>query len=518
MIHKKLASIPDRMEKTPQSALSKGFKHGLERETIRISPGGAVSRKPHPILLGSALTNPSIKTDFAEFQLEYVTYPSETPEGALQELENLILFTSQKLDLEYLWPLSMPPVLPEKESDIQLACYGSSEEGQKKTLYRRGLGYRYGRRMQTISGVHYNVSFPNYLLNEVSNALYRKGLDQDTRSEIYLSLMRNFNRYVPVLIYLFGASPAIDRSFQNLPDSMACINEQTYLSSLATTLRLSDIGYTSTVQNQLIISLDSLTEYIASLSEAVNTPYPPFQKYSGEGNNQLNDHYLQIENEYYALIRPKQTPQNQETALKALQLRGIDYLEIRCLDIDPFSPYGVSEPSIFFTHLFLFYLLFQDSPPITTTENKQLRKNQNEVSWYGRKEDLEFSLLDNNYSLKKFGIDLCNELARYAQILDRSFKTDKYSYYLSLQLEKFHDVQETPSAKLEALIRKNSSFLKAGLQIAKKYANHYNESPLEPGVEKYLESLASQSLFEQRKLESLQSGEDDTAPKACNEY
>ena len=193
-----------------------GSKHGLERECLRIDEQGRLSERPHPTGLGSSLTHPYITTDFSESQLEYTTAPHRSFTGALRELEQLQAYTCRKLEGELLWPLSMPARLP-PEDQIPIAYYGSSESGMKRTIYRRGLAHRYGRRMQTISGVHYNVSFGPALWKFLRSLDHRQnGSPSALRrfvSERYFAIARNFMRHAYVLPYLFGSSPVVDRSF-----------------------------------------------------------------------------------------------------------------------------------------------------------------------------------------------------------------------------------------------------------------------------------------------------------------
>lgn len=148
-------------------------KHGLEKESMRVGPDGMLAKTPHPAHLGSSLTNHYIKTDFAEPQLEYATHPRPKIEANIRELQDLHIYTFRQLDNELIWPFSMPPILPKDENEIPLGQYGTSHSGRWKTIYRHGLGLRYGRRMQTISGVHYNFSFSKVFLRQFLGKKFR---------------------------------------------------------------------------------------------------------------------------------------------------------------------------------------------------------------------------------------------------------------------------------------------------------------------------------------------------------
>ena len=170
---------------------------GIEKESLRTQPSGALALTPHPLALGSALTHPSITTDFSESQLELVTGVHAGVQAAIDELTQIHQFTYQTLQAlgdEMLWVSSMPCGLPTDET-IPVARFGSSNVGRAKSVYRLGLSHRYGRRMQTISGIHYNWSFPG------------------ATSEQYFAQIRNFRRQAFLLLYLFGASPAVCSSF-----------------------------------------------------------------------------------------------------------------------------------------------------------------------------------------------------------------------------------------------------------------------------------------------------------------
>ena len=154
----------------------RGIRRGLEKESLRALPSGSLAMTPHPTAMGSALTHPHITTDFSESQVELITGVHAQPEDCLQELTDVQRFTLQSMGEERLWVSSMPCCLPDDDA-IPLGQYGSSNVGRSKTVYRMGLGNRYGRRMQTISGIHYNWSMP------------------DVSSEAYFGLIRNFRRH-----------------------------------------------------------------------------------------------------------------------------------------------------------------------------------------------------------------------------------------------------------------------------------------------------------------------------------
>jgi glutamate--cysteine ligase len=478
-------------------------KHGLEREGLRVDSKGYLSKMDHPISLGSSLMHPLIKTDFAEPQVEYATSAQKRIEDTLDELTELHSFTLKKLKGETLWPFSMPSPLP-SEDKIPVGKYGTSKEGRKKTIYRKGLGHRYGRNMQTISGVHYNISFDKCLLATVSEIRYKKPLDKFTQSEIYFDTIRNFNRLSPILLYLFGASSLIDETFIKKKPGLSNFGKKTLNAPYATTLRLSNIGYTSKVQAKVPISVNSLMEYSKTMCAAVSKPYSGYKKHSEKKEQQLNDHYLQIENEYYSLVRPKQIPMGDERVIDALTERGIEYLEIRLLDVDPFSPIGVNENELRFVHMFLLYCLLADSPKADPKEFSVWRKNQENVTWLGRNPKTQMVVFGEKWSMSDLVYQVLAELQEFSDLLDgNDTENGKFTKAWEAQWEKWNDPSLLLSTQSEIdLMINKMSFHEFGLNLSKSHANYLRELPLSKEKMTYYEDLANQSLFEQRKVES----------------
>ncbi|MFM9879637.1 MAG: glutamate--cysteine ligase, partial [Burkholderiaceae bacterium] len=332
----------------PAAALL-GIRRGLEKESLRALADGSLALTPHPLALGSALTHPHITTDFSESQPELITGVHSGVESCLQELTHIHQHVYSVLGAmgdEMLWVSSMPCLLPTDET-IPLGRYGSSNVGRAKSVYRMGLGHRYGRRMQTISGIHYNWSMP--------------GLS----SADYFALIRNFRRHAFLLLYLFGASPAVCSSFvagnvhelQPLGDG----NKHTLHMPHGTSLRMGRLGYQSDAQASIAVSYNHLEGYAASLQDALTRPYPPYEavgiRNPGGDYNQLAASLLQIENEFYGTIRPKRVIFPGERPLHALRERGVEYVEVRLMDLNPFIPIGIDAATLRFLDVFLLHCL-----------------------------------------------------------------------------------------------------------------------------------------------------------------
>jgi glutamate--cysteine ligase len=333
--------------------------HGIERECLRVDGQGKLALTPHPRALGSALTHPKITTDYSEALLEFITGTETDPERTLAELDAIHRYTYSKLGDEFLWSPSMPGHLPD-ESQIPIAEYGSSNIGRLKYVYRQGLALRYGKTMQCIAGIHYNFSLPEALWSVLQADEGDDRPQQDYQSWRYIALIRNFRRYSWLLMYLFGASPALDASFmRGRSHQLEQLDEDTLYLPWATSLRMSDLGYQSNAQAGLTPCYDDLPSYTSSLHQAVSTPYPEYAALGikdANGNwQQLNTNVLQIENEYYSNIRPKRVTASGERPLHALRARGIQYIEVRCLDINPFLPLGIDVTEARFLDAFLLF-------------------------------------------------------------------------------------------------------------------------------------------------------------------
>ena len=344
-----------------------GMRRGIEKEGLRVLPEGGLALTPHPQALGSALTHASITTDYSESQIELITGAHQSVSGCLDELIHIhqyVLRTLAGAGGEMLWVSSMPCGLPTDET-IPIGRYGNSHIGRAKSIYRMGLAHRYGRRMQTISGIHYNWSLPG------------------VTSEEYFALIRNFRRHAFVLLYLFGASPALCPCFvEGRAHSLQPMGDGSQALHLphATSLRMGRLGYQSDAQASLAVSYNGLSGYADSLYEALTRPYPAYEAIGirniGGDYNQLGTSLLQIENEFYGTIRPKRTVQRGERPLHALRERGVEYVEVRLMDLDPFENVGITAPTMRLLDIFLLHCLLSDSPPDTPQEIAEIKHNQ----------------------------------------------------------------------------------------------------------------------------------------------
>ena len=414
-----------------------GMLRGVEKESLRTLPDGKLALTPHPQELGSPLTHPNITTDFSESQLELVTGVHGSAEACLDELTRIhqeVYRVLARHGEEMLWVASMPCGLPTDET-IPLGRYGNSNVGRAKSVYRMGLGHRYGRRMQMISGIHYNWSLP--------------GLDNAG----YFGLIRNFRRNAFLLLYLFGASPAVCSSFvDGRQHALELLAGKTMYRPHATSLRMGRLGYQSDAQASLAVSYNSLEGYAASLHEALSVPYPPYEAIGlqnlGGDYNQLDTSLLQIENEFYGTIRPKRVIAAGERPLHALRERGVQYVEVRLMDLNPFLDMGIDADTMRFLDLFLLHALLSDSPPDTPDEIEALKHNQHLTAERGREPGLRLQRGGAEVLLVDWAAEVLTELAPIARHLDALNGGSAYSGALAMAQARMEHPATLPSAQV----------------------------------------------------------------------
>lgn len=485
----------------------KGIRRGIERETLRVTPDGKLAITGHPEKLGAALTHHWITTDFAEALLEIITPVDDNLDHLLTFLRDIHRYVARNLGDERMWPFSMPCFI-EAEQNIQLAQFGSSNIGRMKTLYREGLKNRYGALMQTISGVHYNFSLPLEFWRAWAGVKdVESGKEQISAG--YFRLIRNYYRFGWVIPYLFGASPAICSSFlkereTNLPFERT---EQgmCYL-PYATSLRLSDLGYTNKSQSNLGISFNDLHSYVAGLKRAIATPSKEFAELGvkdGDSYLQLNSNVLQIENELYAPIRPKRVTKNGETPSDALLRGGIEYIEVRSLDINPFSPIGVDAVQARFLDLFLVWCVLADAPEMSSDDLQCALKNWNRVIMEGRKpgQTIGIGCDGSREPLKKVGKTLFNDLRRVAGVFDSEASNRQYQQVCDELVAVFDDPDLTFSARILKAMKEQGTG-RVGLELAEQYRKMLNEESLEILNETELAKEQEASWQRQRDIEA----------------
>lgn len=498
----------EKLTKSGQQSLLCSIGRGIEKESLRITADGLLAQTPHPPSLGSALTHGSITTDYSEALLEFITAVDTSIEDSLNTLEDIHSYVYSQLPDEMLWCTSMPCLLGE-DKDIPVAQFGSSNVARMKTIYRYGLGYRYGRVMQTIAGIHYNFSMPQAYWEQTWTDAGKPGELQDYISERYLGLIRNFRRYSWLLIYLFGASPAVCGSFLRNQDNHGLEpfgdGHSLYLPH-GTALRMGDLGYNSDAQKDLKICYNSLPNYVETLRSAILQPHPDYARFSsGQNNNyqQLNDSLLQIENEFYSPIRPKRVTQSGETPLHALTERGIEYIEVRCVDVSPFSPVGMDAQQVRFLDTFLLYCLLEDSPDCNDEEQDCLASNMEAVVNRGREPGLSLSTCSEPRLMTDWANALLEDMGEIASALDSAHASTAYGESLREQSAKIADSELTPSARvLREMREQGKPFFRLAMSYSQRWAEHFRQRPLDAAKTARYVAQAQQSLQAQKEVEA----------------
>lgn len=490
-----------------QSDLLEGIGRGVEREALRVGSRGELSEKSHPYAFGSALTHELITMDYAESLIELITPVAKNVDQLFAYLNDIHHYVATKLDEhEMLWPLSMPCFVT-REEDIKIAQFGKSNIGMMKTIYRQGLKNRYGSMMQMIAGVHYNFSFPQKFW-ALWKTIHQSNLTgKALQSAGYLGLTRNYLRYGWVIPYLFGASATICKSFlhkgretklnfEKMGDDMVGV-------PYATSLRMSDLGYTSAAQAGLKINYNTLAGYCSSVRSILHKKIAKFEsigiKVDGK-YNQLNDNILQIENELYSSIRPKRVQKKGETPLQALNDHGIEYMEIRSLDVNPFSNVGLTKQQVNFIDLFLIWSAIKGSAPLSDAEVSHFKSNFNDIVTDGRNPQLTLEIDGQTKSVAQWGAWMITELKELAVILDKN--TDCYGSAINNMAAQFEDPNLTTSARILADFKdKIPEHESLGSHLSREYKQQLIDFPYSIYSAEYFENARKTSIEKRQQIE-----------------
>ena len=473
---------------TPHQVL--GIRRGVEKESLRVQKSGSLATSGHPAALGSALTHPHITTDFSESQVELITGVHGDVDACVKELLQVQQFTAQAIGDERLWVSSMPCGLP-ADDVIPIGQYGTSNVGRAKSVYRTGLGHRYGRRMQAISGIHYNWSLP------------------DVSSESYFSLIRNFRRHAFLLLYLFGASPAVCSSFvAGRQHQLERLSEFTMYRPYATSLRMGRLGYQSDAQSSLAVSYNSLQGYGDSLHDALTRPYPAYEAIGIRGPDgnyrQLATTLLQIENEFYGTIRPKRVIFPGERPLHALRERGVEYVEVRLMDLDPFEPVGINAQTMRFLDMFLLHCLLSDSPPDSPAEIAAMAHNQHDVAERGREPGLVLERGGDKVLLTDWGTEIVQAMEPIAARMDATHGNTLYTQALQAARTGLAQPETLPSARVLAAVKNEHAGSFTAFVRARSESTHAAmlSTPLDSSTQTRFVQQCVQSVQEQQAIEA----------------
>ncbi|MGE5168874.1 MAG: glutamate--cysteine ligase [Rudaea sp.] len=501
-----MVHAPPPLNALPAGTLAR-LRRGIEKESLRVRRDGALATTPHPPALGAALTHPHITTDFSESQLELITGVHSTVSECARELTQIHQFVYRHIGDELLWASSMPCRLP-ADGDIPVGRYGTSNLGRMKTVYRLGLAERYGRRMQAISGVHYNFSLPDAAMQELQGKDGGGADAQVLRTKRYFALIRNFRRQSWLPLYLFGASPAVCRSFvAGRQHRLEPLSRDTLYLPYATSLRMGPLGYQSEAQRRLAVSYNGLPEYAKSLHYGLTETYPAYEALGVRGDDgeyrQLAPTLLQIENEFYGTIRPKRRIRRGERPLHALTERGVEYVEVRSLDVDPFSPIGVDAATMRFLDVFLLHCLLADSPPDSADEVAEIANNQFLVAERGREPGVRLRRGAAAIGVREWGMEILAALAPIAAALHEATGDDGYTAAVDSARRRIEDASRTPSARVLAEMKAHfgDSYTEFALAQSIAHREAMLALPVESDAVVRFARLAEESLAEQRAVE-----------------
>ena len=501
----RLATLDNLCEQNPLA----GRRLGLEKESLRYDEDGVISQQLHPSALGSAMTHPYITTDYGEALMELVTPAFENSSETLEFLRDLHTYVYQRLGTENLWATSMPCVL-DGEKSVRIAEFGSSNTGRMKTVYRRGLCHRYGKTRQVISGIHYNYSYPEHFWKRLQGMYGNQEPLQDFINTQYMGQVRNLQRYGWLMLYLFGASPAVCKSFVgDAPTKLQPLDIVTLHEPHGTSLRMGDIGYRNKKDENATARADysSVEKYVESLRAAISKPQPEYASI-GEGMDdswqQLNSNLLQIENEYYSTTRPKQITEGLEKPSTALARRGVAYVELRSLDVNPYAADGIDEDTVLFVECFMLFCLLLDSPAISDEERAQIDRDFMAVAHNGRDtEQLVHCAAKGQRTVAEAAKALVESCAAVAATLDCSESKGKYKRAVEVQMACVEDPEKTLSGRILAEMReRDESFFEFAERQSVAHRESHLKRTIDPERQKEWDALAEQSLQKQAALDA----------------
>ena len=488
-----------------QAQLLRGIVRGFERECLRVDTTGQLARTPHPARLGSKLTHPWITTDYAEALLEFITPPSTEPAYPLAFLKDIHRFSAQQLGGEYLWAGSMPcRIGPDK--DIAIADYGSSNAARFKMVYREGLGLRYGRAMQTIAGAHYNWSLPQDFWLALQSCCAGDADVQGFISERYFGLIRNFLRYGWLVPYLFGASPALCKSFlQGHPSDLTELAPGTLHGRFATSLRMSDLGYQNHAQDKMSISFNSLADYTQGLESAIRTSDPYYAELGvrdGDHWKQISDSVLQLEAEFYAPMRPKRVAPDGMRPAKALKNLGVQYVEMRLFDLNPFIDIGIAPEQSLFADVLLLMCLFRASPPISCREQGENDENKRRVVTRGRQPGLQLLVYNREQPLQTLAHELFDDMAPFAAMLDTAYGGARYAQTMQTLRQRIDEPDRTPSAQVVEAVKKHGGYFDFAFALSKAHTQSLQGLGQDDALQRKFKASVQTSLSAQQQIDA----------------
>ncbi len=413
---------------------------GLEKENLRVTPSGHLALTNHPPVFGPKEENPYIKTDFSESQVEMITPVCDSVDDVYNAITNLHNIVSLELsENEQLWPSSNPALIPPEE-DIPIAEYQT--ENHPNRLYREHLAVEYGKKIQLLSGIHYNFSFSDELLKELFQAFREENETlQAFKNRIYLKVAKYFMKNRWLLIYLTGGGPAYMDGFTTASNAEKTA-DNAWIIKDGISLRNSSIGYKN--KESLHVDYDSFDGYISSIARHIE-------------NGQINSM-----REFYNPIRLKNSHTDQ--TLESLAEQGVEYIEIRAIDLNPLEKNGISKETLHFIHLFLITGLLSENNRLCPDNQQVSDENEEKIALSGLSRP---PIMDCNHKEIPFSEAGLLELNKMSAFLSELIPNNKeLENVILLQKERLMDPSKTIAAQIIAKI-KEFGFLNFHLDVAK---------------------------------------------------
>ncbi|MBX9136944.1 MULTISPECIES: bifunctional glutamate--cysteine ligase GshA/glutathione synthetase GshB [unclassified Clostridium] len=410
---------------------------GIERETLRLDENGYLAKSDHPEEFGDKAHNPYITTDFSESQIEVITPALPDVIEAYNFTRALYDIVAMEIGDEYLWPESMPCIIPD-DKDIPVAKFADhSKESQE---YREKLLLKYGGKKQLISGIHYNFSFNESIIEKLYEDSEKNLSYKEFKNSIYLKVARNYLRFRWLIVYLLGAAPVVHESFV---DSCKCplkkVSNNEYSSLGAISHRNGKCGYKNKVD--LFPSYNSVNEYIESI------------------DGYIKDEIIESHKELYSQVRLK--PSNTKNFKESLLNEGIKYLEYRTIDINPFEKGGISLADLRFLQVFNIYLLTKEESEFENWQEEAL-ENQQLIAVHGI-DNIELKHDGKCINRIDFGLEILNEVMGINNELNLGFED-----VIKDMIDKVKDSKLTYAYKITQKINEEG-YINTFLSLAKGY-------------------------------------------------
>ncbi|MEG0389116.1 bifunctional glutamate--cysteine ligase GshA/glutathione synthetase GshB [Cetobacterium sp.] len=424
-------------------------RFGIEKESVRVNENGELATTPHPEIFGEKIENPYITVDFSESQIEMITPTVNSVEKAYDFLRNIHEIVATNLKDEYLWSQSVPPILPSEE----LIPLGKFPQNKELERYREKLALKYGRKKQLLSGIHFNFSFDDEFLKELYELSKEKTSFKEFKNNIYLKISRNYFKYGWMIIYLLGASPVIHETYlQKCIDKMKKFTDDTYYFENLVSFRNGSCGYRN--EKDFFVNYENVDKYVESLEKLI-------EKES-----------ISSAKEYYSPIRLK--TKNPKEILKELKNSGIEYLEFRSIDLNPFSEIGIEKVDLEFLHLFILFLFLKDDEPFEEKDYFRYLKNQEILANRGNSD--EFRLIcceDKSVSPKEYSMVILEEIERHLKNIGVFTSKDEST----LQYQKNKVLYNTLYSDLVLKGVRTKGFVKFHIDKAKKFLLEMKKTP-----------------------------------------